>query len=81
MFSVAAYRAVLGDKGSDVSKFDKEVGTKFKKGLKGFWAPDDKKVAIDRAMLVCQRENGVNMAYSDNDRFGCPGTMGLWDLH
>ena len=62
VFSVAAYRAVLGDKGGDVSKFDKEVGTKFKKGLKGFRAPDDEKVAIDRVMLVCQHENGVNVA-------------------
>ena len=32
-------------------------------------------------MLVCQRENGVNMVYSDLDSFGHPGTMGLWDLH
>ena len=32
-------------------------------------------------MLVCQRENGINVRYSDPDRFGCPGTMGLWDLH
>ena len=32
-------------------------------------------------MLVCQRENGVNMKYSDSNGFGCPGTMGLWDLH
>ena len=32
-------------------------------------------------MLVCQRENGVNVKYSDSDRFGRPGTMGLWDLH
>ena len=32
-------------------------------------------------MLVCQRENGVDMAYSDPDGFGRPGTMGLWDLH
>ena len=32
-------------------------------------------------MLVCQRENGVNVKYSDCDGFGCPGTMGLWDLH
>ena len=30
---------------------------------------------------MCQRENGVNMKYSDSDRFGHPGTMGLWDLH
>ena len=40
-----------------------------------------KKVAIKRVMLVCQRENGVNVKYSDADRFGRPGTMGLWDLH
>ena len=32
-------------------------------------------------MLVCQRENCVDMKYSDSDSFGCPGTMGLWDLH
>ena len=32
-------------------------------------------------MLVCQRENSVNVKYSDSDRFGRPGTMGLWDLH
>ena len=32
-------------------------------------------------MLVCQRENGVNVKYSDSDGFGRPGTMGLWDLH
>ena len=32
-------------------------------------------------MLVCQRENGVDVVYSDPDGFGCPGTMDLWDLH
>ena len=32
-------------------------------------------------MLVCQRENSVNVKYSDSDGFGRPGTMGLWDLH
>ena len=37
--------------------------------------------AIDRVMLACQRENGINMAYSDPEGFGHPGTMGLWDLH
>ena len=36
---------------------------------------------IKRVMLVCQCENGVNVKYSDSDGFGCPGTMGLWDLH
>ena len=30
-------------------------------------------------MLICQRENGVNVKYSDG--FGHPGMMGLWDLH
>ena len=30
---------------------------------------------------MCQRENGVNVKYSDSDGFGHPGTMGLWDLH
>ena len=39
------------------------------------------KVTIDRVMLVCQCENGINVAYSDPDGFGCPGTIGLWDLH
>ena len=38
-------------------------------------------MAINRVMLVCQCENGVNVRYSDPDGFGCPGTMGLWDLH
>ena len=35
VFSVAAYCATLKDQGSDISKFDKEVGTNFKKGAKG----------------------------------------------
>ena len=39
------------------------------------------KVAIDRIMLMCQCENGVDVAYGNPDGFGCPGTMGLWDLH
>ena len=38
-------------------------------------------MAIKRVMLMCQRENGVNVKYSDSDGFGRPGTMGLWDLH
>ena len=57
------------------------MDTKFKKGLQGSWAPDTKKVAIKRVMLMCQRENGINVKYSDSDGFGHPGTMGLWDLH
>ena len=32
VFSVAAYREVLNQKGGDVSRFDKEVETMFKKG-------------------------------------------------
>ena len=35
VFSIAAYREVLKRKGSDISQFDKEVGTMFKKGLRG----------------------------------------------
>ena len=81
VISVAAYREVLKWKGGDVSQFEKEVDTKFKKGPRGSLAPDTKKVAIKRVMLVCQCENGVNVKYSDSDRFGRPGTMGLWDLH
>ena len=77
VFSVAAYHATLRQQGSDTSKFDKEVGTNFKKGAKGSWAPDSEKVPIDWVMLVCQHKNGVNIAYSDPDGFGCPGTMGL----
>ena len=57
------------------------MGTNFKKGAKGSRAPNPEKVHIDRVMLVCQRENGVDVAYNDPDGFGCPGTMGLWDLH
>ena len=81
IFSVAAYREVLKWKGSDISRFNKDVGTMFKKGPRGSQTPDTEKVAIDRVMLVCQRENGVNVRYSDSDGFGCPGMMGLWDLH
>ena len=81
VFSVAPYREVLNQKGSDVSRFDKEVESMFKKGPRGSRAPDATKVLIKRVMLVCQCENGVNVKYSDSDGFGCPGTMGLWDLH
>ena len=81
VFSVAAYREVLRLRGSDTSKFNKEVGAKFKKLAKGSWAPDTEKVSINRIMLVCQCENGIDVAYSDPDSFGHPGTMGLWDLH
>ena len=81
VFSVAAYQAMLEQQGGDVAKFDKEVGTNFKKGAKGSRAPDPEKVPIDRVMLVCQWENGVDVAYSDPDGFGRLVTMGLWDLH
>ena len=81
VFSMVAYRATLKQQGSNTSKFDKKVGTNFKKGAKGSWAPDSKKVPIDRVMLVCQCKNGVDIAYSDPNNFGRPGTMGLWDLH
>ena len=57
------------------------MDTKFKKGLRGSRAPDATKVPIKQVMLVCQCENGVKVKYSDSDRFGHPGTMGLWDLH
>ena len=70
VFSVAAYRATLEQQGGDVAKFDKEVGTNFKKGAKHSRAPDPEKVPIDRIMLVCQWENGVDVAYSDPDGFG-----------
>ena len=81
IFSIAAYREVLTQKGSDISRFYKEVESMFKKGPQGSQAPDITKVPIKRVMLLCQRENGVNVKYSDSNRFGCPGTMGLWDLH
>ena len=81
IFSIVAYREVLNQKGGDVSRFDKEVESMFKKGPRGSRAPDTTKVPIKRVMLMCQRENGVNVKYSDSDGFGCPGTMGLWDLH
>ena len=57
------------------------MGAKFKKSAKGSQVPDTEKVSIDQIMLVCQHENGIDVAYSDLDGFGCPGTMGLWDLH
>ena len=78
---MAAYCETLQLQGSDTSKFDKEVGTNFKKSAKGSQAPDSTKVTIDRVMLVCQHENGIDIAYSDPDGFGHPRTMGLWDLH
>ena len=81
VFSVGAYRAVLKQKGGDISHFDKEVESMFKKGPRGSQAPDATKVPIRRVMLVCQCENGVNVKYSDSDGFGRPGTMRLWDLH
>ena len=81
VFSMTVYCATLKQQGSDTSKFDKEVGTNFKKGAKGSQAPDSEKVPIDRVMLVCQCGNGVDVAYSNPDGFGHPGTMGLWDLH
>ena len=68
-------------KGGDTSKFDKEVGAVFKKSAKGFQVLNTEKVAIDQIMLVCLHENCVDVAYGDQDGFGCPGTMGLWDLH
>ena len=81
VFSIAAYREVLNQKGVDISQFDKEVGTMFKKGPQGSQAPDTTKVPIKQFMLMCQCENGVNVKYSNSDGFGHPGTMGLWDLH
>ena len=80
VFGVAAYRWVLQLKGGDTSKFDREVGAAFKKSAKGSRAPDTEKVAIDRVMLMCQCENGIDVAYSDPDGFGHLGMMGLWDL-
>ena len=68
-------------KGGDTSKFDREVGAAFKKLAKGSQVPNTEKVAIDQIMLVCQCENGVDMAYSNPDGFWHPGMMGLWDLH
>ena len=68
-------------KGGDASKFDREVGATLKKSVKGSWAPDTEKVAIDQIMLVCQCENGIDMAYGNPDGFGRPGMMGLWDFH
>ena len=81
VFSIAAYCEVLNQKGGDISQFDKEVESMFKKGPRGSRAPDATKVPIKQVMLVCQCENGVTVKYSDSDGFGCPGTMGLWDLH
>ena len=81
VFSVAAYHEVLEQKGSDVSQFDKEVGTVFKKGPRVSRAPDTEKVSIKQVMLMCQCENGVNVKFSDPDGSGRPGTMGLCDLH
>ena len=81
VFSIGAYRQVLRLKGGDTSKFNRKLEAAFKKLAKGSQAPDTEKVAIDQIMLMCQCKNGVDMAYGNPDGFGCPGTMGLWDLH
>ena len=47
VFSIVAYQQVLQLKGSDVSKFDREVGAAFKKLVKGSRVPDTEKVATD----------------------------------
>ena len=73
VFSVAAYCATLKQQGDDISKFDKEVGTNFKKGAKGSRALDPEKVTIDRVMLVCQQENGVDVVYSIRMALDTPG--------
>ena len=67
VFSVAAYREVLNQKGGDISRFDKEVETMFKKGPRGSQAPDATKVPIKWMMLICQPKNGINVKYSDSD--------------
>ena len=66
---------------SDYEKFDQAIGTKFLLSTKGFRVPNPEKVPINRIMLVCQGSNGTDVKYSDSDGFGCPGIMGLWDLH
>ena len=53
VLSMVAYHATLKQQGGDTPKFNKEVGTNFKKGAKGSRAPDLEKVPIDWAMLVC----------------------------
>ena len=81
LFSVEAYCQVLNQKGGDISRFEKEVESMFKKGPRGSQAPDTTKVPIKRVMLVCQCENGINGMYSDSAGFGHPWMMGLWDQH
>ena len=75
VFSVADNHATLKQQGGNTSKFDKEVGTNFKKGAKGSQAPDSEKVPIDWVMVVCQHENGVDVAYSNPDGFGALAPM------
>ena len=56
VFSIAAYHKVLKQKGGDVSRFDKEVESMFKKGPRGSRAPDATKVPINWVMLVSMQE-------------------------
>ena len=77
VFSMVAYREVLWLRGGNTSKFDKEVGAKFKKSAQGSRAPDDEKVAIDHVMLVCQCLNSVDVTYANKDGFRCLGMMAL----
>ena len=81
VFSVATYWEVLQQKGLDLAKFDRAIGAKFPLLTKASQEPDDMKVLIDHVMLVCQCPNGADVAYADSNGFGCPGMLGLWDLH
>ena len=75
VFSIAAYHEVLKRKGMTFPGLTRRWAQSSRRGH------DTEKVAIKWVMLVCQCKNGINVKYSASDGFGCPGTMGLWDLH
>ena len=50
---MAAYRATLEKQGGDISKFDKEVGTNFKKGGQGIQGSQTLKRYPSTELCLC----------------------------
>ena len=47
VFSIGTYREILCNKGGNVVKFNKAIGTKFPMSTKGSRVPNDEKVSIN----------------------------------
>ena len=74
VFSIVAYQEVLRLKGGDTAKFDKEVGTKFKKSAKGSQVPFPAPCRImfqgtvRKIALILQRHLSARPASSSSGR-------------